>query len=240
MGIVVVVDGRRGSGLALMLGGGLLVLVGAAGAVLQPGSAPQTAFVAGTPTPSVTRTPETGSPLDASPTVAASSTSAATPAETLPTATPATPAMSPTLAPTPTTTPSATIAPSATPDVDGLARAFLGRLAAAIQAGTTETLVDELHQAVIDRYGLKACRTELSAVATDPSYAVEVVSVEGPAAWDYTTDGRTTTIPTALTVNAVVTSSVAVSPAPTTVPRVIHLALVDGAIRWFTDCGSPG
>ena len=55
-----------------------------------------------------------------------------------------------------------------------------------------------------------------------------------PAApWDYTTDGLTVQIPDAITVDASITAKGA------TETLAFHVAMVDGEVRWFTDCGIP-
>ena len=74
----------------------------------------------------------------------------------------------------------------------------------------------------------------------DPNYAVEITAIQPLAAWDYTTDDRTTAIPSAWEVDAMVTATDPIlRPAGDGRPRQVHVAPVDGQVRWFTDCGTP-
>ena len=147
--------------------------------------------------------------------------------------------------PPPTATqPAPTVAPTAKPTVEpttdtlGLVRAFFATLQAAIRAGTQADLVDSLGDATIERYGRDACATNLAATDPVPSQAFEVLGISGPGPWDYTTDGLTTTIPDAITVDADVTAPDATGTVATT-RRDLHVQVVDGEVRWFTDCGTP-
>jgi hypothetical protein len=141
----------------------------------------------------------------------------------------ATPSPPPTATPVPTASPAL---PSPTPDAEALIVAFYEGLDPAIRAADADILVPLLHPATIERYGEPACRTYLGGLA-DPTLDIEVASVAGPAPWDYITDDLTTTIPDAWTVQAAFTSQGATS------DRELHVALVDGEVRWFTDCGTP-
>lgn len=142
-----------------------------------------------------------------------------------------TPSLAPTA--TPTAPPTPVPSPSPSPDAETLVAAFFADLVEAIRAGSVGSMADRLHPAVIDRYGEAACDGELAARAADPGFDVAIAAVRAPAPWDYVTDGRTTTIEETLTVDASVTSGGA------TTVRELHVAIVDGAVRWFTDCGSP-
>lgn len=141
----------------------------------------------------------------------------------------ATSSPAPTATPVPTASPAP---PSPTPDAETLIVAFYEGLDPAIRAADADTLVPLLHPATIERYGEPACRTYLGGLA-DPTLDIEVESVAGPAPWGYITDDLTTTIPDTWTVEAVFTSQGATS------DRELHVALVDGEVRWFTDCGAP-
>lgn len=145
----------------------------------------------------------------------------------------ASPVASSTAPPTPAPTPAPTPTQSPTPDPDTLTRAFLVDLIAAIRAGDVDSMLPRLHPAVIERYGEAACKQELETRSADPTYEIVVKVVRPPAAWDYTLDGVTTSIPDAWTIDADVT---AVGQLAT---RELHVAPVDGEVRWFTDCGTP-
>jgi hypothetical protein len=163
---------------------------------------------------------------DASATPAAASGSVAPTASIV-----ATPAPAPTATPVPVPTASPA-PPSPTPDAEALIVAFYEGLDPAIRAADADILVPLLHPATIERYGEPACRTYLGGLA-DPTLDIVVATVAGPAPWDYITDDLTTTIPDAWTIQAAFTSQGATS------DRELHVALVGGEVRWFTDCGTP-
>jgi hypothetical protein len=111
-------------------------------------------------------------------------------------------------------------------------RAFLAELEVALRSGDAATQVARLHPATLDRYGEAQCRTELPARA-DETISIIVVSVGAPEAWAYETDGRSTPIEDAIPVEADMTIQGEAG------RRILHLAVVDGSLRWFTDCGVP-
>jgi len=133
-------------------------------------------------------------------------------------------------------TTAATVEP--TSDTLGLVRAFFDRLQAAIRSGTQADLVDRLGDATIERYGRDACATHLAGTAAVPEEAFEILGIRDPGPWDYTTDGLTTTVPDAIAVDANVTAPDA-SGTITTTQRELHVQIVAGEVRWFTDCGTP-
>lgn len=202
-------SGRRGLGAILVVVGLVLAGVGAAGAF---GVFRSPTAAAPTPSPLLTPAP------------------APSAAETEPIAV-ATPTTAPTVAPTPVPT------PEPTTDVEALVRAFFVELAAALREGRARDMVDALAPAVFERYGREACEARFENQPAEPSRAFEITAVRPPAPWDWTLDGRTTTIPDAITVEARVTG-----PTPSgdaTADAEIHVQLVDGEVRWFTDCGEP-
>jgi hypothetical protein len=156
-------------------------------------------------------------------------TASASPTAGPPTGTPSTTAVPPTVIPS----------SAPTPDTEALVRAFAANLAQQINAGTQGNLLDALDAAVIARYGAPTCAAALGTFAADPSYSIVVNAVAAPAPWDYVTDEKTTTIPDALAVDAVVTGGGINGATPSTATRTLHFHLVDGAVRWFTDCGTP-
>lgn len=133
-------------------------------------------------------------------------------------------------------TPAPTAAP--TPDTLAIVTAFFAELELAVHEGRQESMADRLGQAVVDRYGVANCRASLAAKEPFPEQGFEILGVRGPAPWDYVTDDLTTTIPEATTVDANVTGPDA-SGAITTVRRDLHVQILDGVVRWFTDCGEP-
>ena len=151
-----------------------------------------------------------------------------------PTPTPSAPPLA-TAAPSPTPEPSPTAVPSPTvgAETDTAIRAFLADLVAAIRAGVVDSMADRLNVATIDRYGVTACETKLAADEADATYAVEIIAIHPLGPWDYVTDERTTTIAEAWTIDANVTAQ------GQTQQREVHLAPMDGAVSWFSDCGDP-
>lgn len=133
---------------------------------------------------------------------------------------------------TPTATPSPTPTPTPSPDAVAVARAFYATLVAGIRAADADRLIALLHPATLERYGQAACEANLGSLE-DPAFDIVVSSVDAPADWAYVTDERTTTIPSAWTVHATFTSQGETS------ERELHVAMVDGELRWFTDCGTP-
>lgn len=141
----------------------------------------------------------------------------------------------------PATIPPATVAPpttSPTPDTLALVRDFFDAFQAAVRDGSQKDFADSLGQATIDRYGRAACETNLAAKPPVPEQAFEIIAVRDPSPWDYVTDGRTTTVPDTITVDARVTA-----PDPSgvvgTESRELHVQVIDGLVYWFTDCGDP-
>lgn len=157
-------------------------------------------------------------------------TATASPTPNLPTSAPS---------PSPTVAPSSPPAATPTPDPDALVRAFLTNLVLQVKAGTQASLLDALDPAVVARYGADACRTQLGSIPADPDYAIVVNTVSTAAPWDYASDGKTTTIPDALAIDATVTVGGVKGASPSSSTRTLHLHLVDGVVRWFTDCGTP-
>ena len=160
----------------------------------------------------------------AGPTAAPTPTSGPTP---IPSSSPANPTAS-----TPAPTPTATEAPSPTPDRLALVQALYARLVPAIRGPDVETLLALLHPATIERYGEPACRTYFAGLR-DPTFDVVVRSVAPPAPWIWERDGRSTTIADAWAVQADLTANGSAS------SQEIHVAVVGGEVRWFTDCGTP-
>jgi hypothetical protein len=112
-------------------------------------------------------------------------------------------------------------------------------LVAAIRAGELAPMFEDLHPAVIELYGEQACQNTLATRSADPTYAVEITSIQPPAPWDWVIDGRTTTISDAWTIVAAVTAIDPATGSPVTAQREVHLAPSAGTARWFTDCGTP-
>jgi hypothetical protein len=212
----------RVAGVALLVLGIGAVAVGLAGL----------AGVIGGPT--VSPAPSTG-PTSAAPSVGSSASSSAAP---VPTAT-SPPAPSPSPGSSAGASPSASPGASPSPDLSAQVEPFIRELEAAIRAGDLLPMLDDLHPAVIDRYGETACQSTLATRSADPAYAVAIREVRPQAAWDWVLDERTTTIPDAWTIVADVTATDPATGAAATSQREVHVAPAGGTVRWFTDCGTP-
>jgi hypothetical protein len=137
------------------------------------------------------------------------------------------------VAPSPSSQASPSGSPSPTPSLGVEAvRAFLAPFARAIRSGDTAFLLAKLHPAVITLYGEQQCRTFLAGIR-DRTRAYRVVSVSGLQIYDYNPDGLSIPLMNVFTVLVRQTADGESAPAS------IHLGLVDGGLRWFTDCGTP-
>jgi hypothetical protein len=133
--------------------------------------------------------------------------------------------------PTPPSTAVPSPSPTPSPDIEALARTFFVELVRANRERDVDDMMAWLHPATIERYGEDACRRFLAS-RNDPTFSVVIESVVAEPFF-YTTDNQATEIPDAWTVRAQVTN------AGETASRELHVAPVDGAVRWFTDCGNP-
>lgn len=121
-----------------------------------------------------------------------------------------------------------------TPGVDeALVEAFYGVLNTAFETKDVDTLLNNLHPAVIDLYGLDVCRTYLSSVVETPTQ-IELKDVLGVGPWDWEIDSRSTLIEKAYTLEIILTAQ------GEQLAQETHLGLrEDGSLGWFTDCGDP-
>jgi hypothetical protein len=119
--------------------------------------------------------------------------------------------------------------PASAPDDAG---AFVANLVAATRDGDVDALLGRLHPAVLARYGVDACRYYLAGAGALPLDVV-VRETTSTATWDWASDGVSERIADValVEVSRVVDSE--------TVVQELHFARVDGALRWFTDCGDP-
>jgi hypothetical protein len=134
------------------------------------------------------------------------------------------------------TTP-ATRAPTTTPPTAArpveTAQEFFAALQRAFRDNDDVFLFARLHPLVIARYGAEQCRAYF-AQQFAANYSAEVLGVRAAEPWDWTLDGRTDNVAAAIPVRVRSTDD------GTSFREVeAHLALVDGQIRWFTDCGTP-
>jgi hypothetical protein len=111
--------------------------------------------------------------------------------------------------------------------------AFFAAFAAAIRGRDTAFLVARLHPTVLERYSETACRTQLATI-DQPRFDNTVVSVSGPAAWAWETDGLSRTLPDTLTVRVRSTLD-----GQSFTEQDAHVIVAAGKVLWFTDCGTP-
>jgi hypothetical protein len=111
--------------------------------------------------------------------------------------------------------------------------AFIEAYNAAYRSGNVQTLFDNLHPAVLERYGAEACRTYLEQVIEEP-VELELLQAEPLESWNWERDDRSTVVPNALAVLVNFTAQ------GQSEQREVHFALrEDGTLAWFTDCGEP-
>jgi hypothetical protein len=108
--------------------------------------------------------------------------------------------------------------------------AFLNELAAAIRGGDSAFLLARLHPVVIQHFGLAACQSALRGYR-DTSAKFMVISVGAPTTYAWMAGSQT--IPVEGTIPVTVTSVFNGQESQ----AVVHIAPVDGTLRWFTTCG---
>ncbi|NIM95372.1 MAG: hypothetical protein GTO18_16880 [Anaerolineales bacterium] len=116
---------------------------------------------------------------------------------------------------------------------ESAAEEFYDAFNAAMAAGDAGALVDMLHPAVIELYGLEACQAYLASII-DTTVSVEVVQEIGFGPWLWEIDGTSTLI------EDVYTLAINVTAQGETRAIESHVGLLDdGSLGWFTDCGEP-
>ncbi|MEZ5246870.1 MAG: hypothetical protein R2707_17380 [Acidimicrobiales bacterium] len=134
-----------------------------------------------------------------------------------------------------TTLPSTTLPPTTLPPTTAAvesAAEFFVVFKSAFDEGDVATLVQRLNEATLERYGADQCQTYVASVVGN-GFDAMLTSTGDVAAWDYVTDGVTTTLTDVIAadIERVVNGQ--------TVPQTTHWQLVDGRYTWFTDCGAP-
>lgn len=102
----------------------------------------------------------------------------------------------------------------------------------AVAASDAAALYELLHPLVSDRYGTDQCRSYLEEFSDEP-FEVEVLGSEPPASWVWVLDGERTAVDPAIEVR------LRLSVGEASVEQEAHVAVADGELRWFTDCGDP-
>jgi hypothetical protein len=137
--------------------------------------------------------------------------------------------------PVPTTASPTTAAPTTTPTTTPAEtpQAFFALLGRAFASDDDTFLFDRLHPLVLTRYGAEQCRAYFAGQSV-PRFSVEVLESRVAEAWDWTLDGRTDRLPSAIPVRIRSTDD-----GTTFRENEAHVVLVDSQVRWFTDCGTP-
>jgi hypothetical protein len=86
---------------------------------------------------------------------------------------------------------------------------------------------------VFERYDRAACEAYLAG-RTAPAARTEVLAVAAPGPWAWATDGLSREIDGVTTVRLRRTED-----GTTSTETDNHVAVVDGHVLWFTDCGTP-
>jgi hypothetical protein len=107
------------------------------------------------------------------------------------------------------------------------AEQFAAALGRALSSADAAFLKARLHPAVIDRYGDAQC-SALLAAANLPTTIV-ATHVAEPSVYAWQTDGLSRDVSNVNSVTATRDGT----------GVTLHVALVDGTWRWFTDCGTP-
>ena len=121
-----------------------------------------------------------------------------------------------------------TVARAAVPPGDHeTAEQFAAALGRALSGGDAAFLKSRLHPAVVERYGDAQCSAFVAAANTPTTIAAK--GVDPPSVYAWQTDGVTRDVPNVNSVPATRDGA----------DITLHLALLDGTWRWFTDCGTP-
>lgn len=110
----------------------------------------------------------------------------------------------------------------------------------AFRSGDVDFLVARLHPSTIERYGEAVCRESVKRQTPDPGWTIRVKKVSELGLYDYTSDQLSTVVNGVYTVTAVRQTGLASQTGQKSPPAEsdIHLALVEGKVRWFSDCGA--
>jgi hypothetical protein len=128
--------------------------------------------------------------------------------------------------------------PTATAPVDHSAeiQAELPAYASAVTAGDGEYLRSHLHSTALHFYGAETCQAWFDNIGGDPTFALEVHSISGPAPWTWGVYGETiATVPDVYTVAVTMTRN----GVPAEVEAHFTWNAEKGEIRGFSPCIPP-
>lgn len=129
---------------------------------------------------------------------------------------------------------SATIGDMLAPTVATIAlpdhiQTFIDDLQEAFEDADTAFLRKHLHPAVVDQYGLDACRTHLDSLALG-TLSIAPTAFTELATWTMALDDIEVLVPDVIRIEYV---------NPEGAERVFHVGEVDGKLHYFLDCGVP-
>ncbi len=107
---------------------------------------------------------------------------------------------------------------------------FTGGLVQAWNGNDTDFLFSHLHPAVLEAYGAEQCQSHLAERGADPTFAIDILGINGPAPWEYVSDFGPVSIPNVYTVDANEVER------GIDYRRSLHFGVGDGTAYWFTKC----
>lgn len=109
---------------------------------------------------------------------------------------------------------------------------FFAKFGEAFRAGDEKFFFDRLAPQVIELYGEGQCRAQTERQQGTGS-EFEVRSVQGPQAAEVTLDNQKISVADAYVVELVIRGGTQER------TQTSHVIVIDGLVRWFTDCGNP-
>ena len=118
---------------------------------------------------------------------------------------------------------------------------FTKKWQGAFRSGDIDFLLARLHPASIERYGEAACTESIKRQSPDPGWTITVKKVSDLGVYDYASDALSTVVNGVYTVTVIRETGRPSQTGQESPPAEsdIHLALVEGKLRWFSDCGTP-
>jgi hypothetical protein len=111
-----------------------------------------------------------------------------------------------------------------------LVAAFYRQFERAMRRNDATVLFDHLHPMVVERYSESVCRAYVDSLVRSDSI-VQLVAIGPAEPFGWTADGVTTPVDNGIAVR------LRGGPPGQPIESDDHVAVVDGKVRWFTDCG---
>jgi hypothetical protein len=122
------------------------------------------------------------------------------------------------------------LTPGSTSSNSDLVAAFYRQFERAMRRNDANVLFEHLHPLVVDRYGASVCRAFVDSLVKGDS-VVQLLAIGPSEPFTWIADGLTTPIEQGVAVR------VRGGPPGRSIEADDHVAVVDGTVRWFTDCG---